>query len=414
MTSIRLAIASDLHYTEPSGTTPSRPATAKSGTAGDPMHALLALVTQDATAGATRQFEADYLVCPGDVTNQASAAGFDAGWTQLKTLKTALGAQHLLATTGNHEVHSRATERDNQIGISTQSLDPLAAIQRHPDYPCTCLSNDERWVYWGRGYQIVEQANILFLIINSSHFHPTTRPNEFERGRISDIALQSLRADLAQRVAADKTRIFVALLHHHPIPHQAGTTPEENIEMYNGSQLIQLLEQTNVAWLVIHGHKHEGRLISAQGGHNPPMVFAAASFGAMLDGMLATQTHQQFYILDLEVCDQSVEPTARCQIRAWHWTGTSWEPARKYAQGLPNRCGYQHPPVNLQPVLDALAGTLAAESGPFLKWEEAVERHPELGYLLPDRVRFMRDMMTKKNIKTAWDTDAWFPQEVAK
>jgi hypothetical protein len=378
------------------------------------MHALLALVNQEAAAGTARQFEADYLICPGDVTNQASAAGFEAGWEQLKALKTALGAQHLLATTGNHEVHSRATEKDDLIGLSTQSLDPLAVIQRHPDYPCTCLSDADRWVYWGRGYQIVEQPNILFLIINSSHFHPTTRANEFERGRISEIALQSLRADLAKRVAADKARVFVAVMHHHPIPHQAGTTPEENIEMHNGSQLIQLLEQTNVAWLVIHGHKHAGRLIIAQGDNNPPMVFAAASFGAMLDGVLATQTHLQFYILHLEVCDQSVEPTARGQLRAWHWTGTSWETARKYGHGLPDRCGYQRPPFKPQPVLDSLAGTLAAESRPFLKWEEAVEKHRELGYLLPGQVRFMRDMMATKEIKNVWEADAWFPQEVAK
>ena len=184
--------------------------------------------------------------------------------------------------------------------------------------------------------------------------------------------------------------------------------------MHNGSQLIQLLEQTNVPWLIIHGHKHEGRLISAQGDINPPMVFAAASFGAMLDGVLATKTHQQFYILELDVCDQSVEPTARGQIRAWHWTGTSWEPARKYGHGLPDRSGYQRPQFQLQPVLDALALTLAAESGPFLQWEEAVVKHPALGYLLPGQARFLRNMMTNKGIKATWETDAWFPLEVSK
>lgn len=413
MTSIRLAIASDLHYVEPTGANPPRPATAKAGAAGDPMHALLELVKQEANC-ANRQFAADYLVCPGDVTNQASAAGFETGWTQLKSLRDALGARDLLATTGNHEVHSRASEQDNLVGLSTQSLDPLAVIQRHPDYPCTCLTNDERWVYWGRGYQIVERANILFLIINTSHFHPTTRANEFERGRISDIALQALKQDLAIRVAEDKARAFVAVMHHHPIPHQAGTAPEENIEMQNGSQLIQLLESTNVAWLVIHGHKHEGRIISAQGANNPPMVFAAASFGAMLDGVLATQTHLQFYILELEICDQSIEPTARAHLRAWHWTGTSWESARKHTHGLPDGCGYQIPSFNLQTVLDSLVATLAVEAGPFLKWEEAVEKHPELGRLLPGKVQFMRNMMAAKNIKTTWEADAWFPQEVAR
>lgn len=413
MKTIRLAIASDLHYVEPTGVNPSRPATAKAGATGDPMQALLELVKQQANV-ADRQLAAEYLICPGDVTNQASAIGFDAGWSQLKSLKDALGAQHLLATTGNHEVHSRSSDKDNQVGLSTHSLDPLAVIQRHPDYPCTCLTNEERWVYWGRGYQIVEQPSVLFLVINTSHFHPTTRANEFERGRISDIALQALKQDLAIRVAANKVRAFVAVMHHHPIPHQASMAPEENIEMQNGSQLIQLLESTNVAWLVIHGHKHEGRIISAQGANNPPVVFAAASFGAMLDGVLATQTHQQFYILELEVCDQSIEPTAQATLRAWHWTGTSWEPAQKHTHGLPDGCGYQIPPFNLQPVLDSLVETLTVEQRPFLKWAEVVEKHPELRRLLPGRVRAMRDVMAAKKIKVVWSPDDWFPQEVAK
>ena len=184
--------------------------------------------------------------------------------------------------------------------------------------------------------------------------------------------------------------------------------------MKNGSQLIQLLESTNVAWLVIHGHKHEGRIISAQGDNNPPMVFAAASFGAMLDGVLATQTHQQFYILELEICDQSFEPTAKAHVLAWHWTGTSWERARKYTHGLPDGCGFQVPPVNIQPVLDSLVAKLAVEEKPYLNWEEAVEKQPELGYLLPGKVKFLREMMAAKGIRTVWDTEFWYPQEVAK
>lgn len=411
MTSIRLAIASDLHYVVPSNGGVSLPAAANSNPANDPMQGLLARIEKEATLEAAREFEADYLICPGDVTNQASPAGFEEGWARLKALQAALGARHLLATTGNHEVHSRAGGKDDVVGLSTQTLDPLAAIQRHADYPCTCLNDGDRWVYWGRGYQIVEEPNILFVIINSSHFHPTTRANEFERGRISDIALEALRTELSQCIAEDKNRIFVALLHHHPIPHEAGTAPEENIQMHNGSQLVRMLDDTNVAWLVIHGHKHEGRLIQAQGSNNPPTVFAAASFGAALDGVLAFKTRQQFYILDLEVCDHSIEPTAKCRVRAWHWTGTSWEPASKHADGLPDRCGYQLPPVQRKPVLEALLRTLT-EVGSFLKWDEAVARHPELGYLSPDQVKFMKTMMSQMGIQTTWDDDDWFPQEV--
>lgn len=412
MISIRLAIASDLHYVQPSPGTVSMPAVAQGSPVGDPMRGLLTRIDREHKGSEESEFKADYLICPGDVTNQASAEGFEAGWGQLKALQSALGARHLIATTGNHEVHSRAGEKDNLPGLSTHAIDPLAAIQRHSDYPCTSLSDEARWVYWGRGYQIIEEPGVLFVLINSSHFHPTTRANEFERGRISDIALEQLRSDLARHIASDKKRVFVALLHHHPIPHEAGTAPEENIQMHNGSQLIRMLEDTNVAWLVIHGHKHEGRLILAQGANNPPMVFAAASFGARLDGVLATKTKQQFYILHLEVCDQSIQPTARCRIRAWHWSGSSWEHARKVSDGLPDRCGYQLPPIQRQQALAALKQTLS-NNGPFLRWDEAVSHHPDLGYQLPAQVSFMKTMMDNMGIKSSWDKDDWFPQEVS-
>lgn len=411
MASIRLAIASDLHYETPSEDGLSLPAAANSNLANDPMRGLLDRIEKDSVS-VTRDFEADYLICPGDVTNQACAAGFEKGWARLKELKTALGARHLIATTGNHEVHSRADKRDDIVGLGVRVLDPLAVMQRHPDYPSTCLDDRGRWIYWGRGYQIVEEEGILFAIINSSHFHPTTRPNEFERGRISEIALELLRSELEGLVKANKNRIFIALLHHHPIPHEAGDAPEESIQMHNGSQLIEMLESTNVSWLVIHGHKHEGRLKKAQGFNNPPIVFAAASFGARLDGVLATKTRQQFYILHLEVCDHAFEPSAKCLIRSWYWSGTSWELARKFADGLPDRCGYQIPSFSRRSVIDALHQTLSARGGTYLKWDEVVALHPELSYQSPDEVKFMKTSMTQAGINFAWDDDDWFPQEV--
>lgn len=65
-------------------------------------------------------------------------------------------------------------------------------------------------------------------------------------------------------------------------------------------------------------------------------------------------------------------------------------------------------------MLDPLVAKLAAEERPYLNWKEAVDRQPELGYLLPGKVKFLREMMASKSIKTAWDAEFWYPQEVAK
>lgn len=168
MATIRLAVASDLHYKLSTGSAePARPATAVTGIAGDPMHALLEMIKRE-NRGGTR-LTADYLLCPGDIADRASPPGFDRGWYQLKELRAALGAAHLLAATGNHEVDSRPDKLADIPGNSEHAIDPLATIQKHTDYPCSCMTEEQRWIYWGRGYYLVEEPNAIFLVVNSSH-----------------------------------------------------------------------------------------------------------------------------------------------------------------------------------------------------------------------------------------------------
>jgi predicted MPP superfamily phosphohydrolase len=414
MATIRLAIAADLHYSPAQAPQPSRPAAAFTGAAGDPMHALLQRLGRENASGGS-ELKADYLLCAGDITNKASPEGFDEGWARLKDLQVALDARHLLAVTGNHEVNSRAGEVDDQPGNSEQALDPLAIIQKHPDYPCTAFDDTQRWVYWGRGYQVINEPQAVFLLLNSSHFHPTTRANEFERGRVSDIALAMLRTDLKVLVEANKSKVFIALMHHHPIPHQPLDMPQDRINMHNGPQLMELLQETGVTWLVIHGHKHQGRLILAQGGLGSPVVFAAGSFGAILDGDAATLTKLQFYILEIDLVDQSVQPKARAHVRALYWSGSSWEWTKAYRDGVPDRCGYSVPSQDLEALVDELYSELNGEdSVPFLSWDEVLERKPKLRYLMPADARILRKIMESKGVKSTWPDNLSFPSEVAK
>ncbi|SUA88979.1 metallophosphoesterase family protein [Pandoraea pulmonicola] len=414
-TQLRLAVLSDLHYDRVTDTDPCRPITARNGVAGDPMHGLLQLVKQSSSGSPAELLSADYLLCAGDITNRASPDGFDEGWRQLKELQAALGAKHLLAVTGNHEVNSRASERDNQAGNSEQALDPLSVIQKQVDYPSTAFTNDgDRWIYWGRGYQIVEQPNALFLLINSSHFHPTTRPNEFERGRVGDVALQLLREELKARVSKGKSRAFVALMHHHPIPHQPLGLVEDRTNMYNGAQLMEALQETGVTWLVIHGHKHYARLIPSQGGMGSPMVFSAGSFGAFLDGDLALKMQQQFYIIEMDVLDQSLQPKARAHIRALSWTGSGWSYNNAQRGGLPDRCGFHVPNFDLEEAIDSVVNVFANEDIPYLRWEEVLGRVPILRHLQPADTRFLRGLMESKGLHSTWQDGDWLPTEVAR
>jgi predicted MPP superfamily phosphohydrolase len=404
---VRIAVISDLHYLN-YGQEGSRPAVAQQGTYSDPMEGLLCLLQEQASP-----VRADYLLCPGDITDRANSEAFTQGWERLKQLQLALRASHLIATTGNHEVDSRAGDQHDRPGSVEVEADPLKMLQGLRDYPSTAIDGDRRWVYWGRGYEFIEGDGVLFLVINSSHYHWTTRANEFERGRVGDVALAVLREEIAERVALDRNRAFVVLLHHHPIPHQDLDHQLGRIEMANGPRLMQLLEESGVAWIVVHGHKHHARLITAQGGPARPIVFSAGSFGARLDGSLGLKTRTQFYIVNLHVEDQAIAPKNCGTVHAWAWCDNEWIPATRYVHGLPDGCGFRLPQLDIEQLGRAVLA-LVSNRGPYLSWKEAVQELPDLGFLMPSELTLLKKVFVSLGVKATWAHDRWFPTEVSK
>lgn len=409
---IRLAIISDLHYRRHKEGDACRPATSIGGTHTDPMPSLIRYLTEHKRElSPDTDSIADYLLCPGDIADKADGAAFDEGWAQLKALQGTLGAKHLISSTGNHEIDSRAGEEHDAVGNSQIAIDPLIALQRHSDYPSTALATaDRRWVYWGRGYEFIEQEGILFLVINSSHYHQTTRPNEFERGRIGEVALACLREELKIRMADPTPRLLVTLLHHHPIPHQDLYVDLDKIEMDNGPKLMAALSEQQKAWLVVHGHKHHPRLITSQGPFES-IVFAAGSFGAGLDGALATRTKLQFYIVECDVLDQTVEPRLSGHIRTLCWAGLEWRPAQQITDGLPDHCGFAVPPPNVSAIATQVRDVLIAQKQPYLTWVDLVRQIPELRNLLPEKCATLRKAFTAIGVKTSWDESKFFPED---
>src|SRR4051812_36651506 len=97
---VRIAVASDLHAVEAGSQdsfliagAPRRPWKQH------PIEALRRLIVEE---GIT----ADYLVCPGDFTNQCSLLGFRTGWEAILEIARYLRAD-VIGTLGNHDVDSR-------------------------------------------------------------------------------------------------------------------------------------------------------------------------------------------------------------------------------------------------------------------------------------------------------------------
>lgn len=404
---LRIAVITDLHYVDDcmdksNGFRPE----CSVGQYANPMEKLIEKIEKD-------NISADYLLCPGDITNKADYGAFNAGWESLRRLKSSLKAEHLIASTGNHEVDSRQV--DGRIATE-ETIDPVGELQKISDYPANFEKDPEkRWVYWGRGYQIFETANACVVILNSCHFHVTMNEHEYRRGKISKIALDELEDEIRQRKLTDK-KFRLVLLHHHPVPHQDLPSELGQIDMYGAPRLIDLLEKTYRDWVVIHGHKHHPRLLFAQGSTRPPVIFAAGAFGALLKGVLSKHTKNQFYVLNLEAFqDMAGEYRLRGNVSAYFWSGTDWKESTDIEHGLPHGCGFSSN-VDISSLSASIVATLKSiqESGEgYARWDELCVKFDELNYLTPTQIEHLKLNLSRLGVELETSNTTWFPDELA-
>ncbi|MCP3035514.1 metallophosphoesterase family protein [Xanthomonas euvesicatoria] len=404
---IKLVVVSDLHYQKHQNSEVRPAATSRGAGAYDPVAAFVSVLE-------TNNVRADYVVCPGDITDRACKEGLRSGWESLNAIKVKVGARHLIAATGNHEVNSRAGDAvHDRAGNAEAEVDPLGMLQEIPEYPSSIWNGDDRdWVYWGRGYEFIEDNGILFLLINSSHFHPTMKINEFERGRISDQTLRRLAGELAAKIEVSKPRVCIAILHHPPINHDSLLHDLGRIEMFNGGRLIEVLDKSGWPWLIIHGHKHDGRLVMAQGAGYQPIVFAAGSIGADLQGHQAgIYTKLQGYVITLDLCSDHL-PALRGTVCAYAWLDNKWELATHTHHGIPNGCGFSSPTVNPHTVATQLRDHALNNRLEYLNLSEIYELVPDFKYLMPGQVKMFKDAVQRMGGKFTWEKTSSYPDDV--
>ncbi|MGI4838360.1 MAG: metallophosphoesterase family protein [Janthinobacterium lividum] len=405
--SLRIAIATDLHYLKDEFGTVSTQVCAK-GTKIDPMNSLIDFLAEP---DSPIRPVANMLICPGDITTRACLQSFKHGWNDLRKLKEFLKADELIASTGNHEVSSRGGAQHEQPGNSENAIKPFEHLITTQDYPARFSAAERKWVYWGRGYEVVTGSNWAVVTVNSCHYHNSLLANEYERGRIGDAALEELRAELQNLSAQYDFRLLV--LHHPPLPHEDIDVELGRIAMYNGDILLQALENTSQDWMVIHGHKHLFRLVKSPGGDYSPMVLGAASFGAMLDGDLANKTKNQFYIIELTQVEEYGSKRLKCRIESLCWDGVSWALTTSFSQGLPHGCGFDlSNSTKVGPLAGRIREILAAGEVPFRTWDEIADQIDALKYLMPTDILHLHKKLEELGVSRSPKLDSWFPSEL--
>jgi predicted phosphodiesterase len=363
----KIAVVSDLHVFNGSSEDSKSPSTIGTADAQDaperhPLRGLAHIIERD-------KLSVDLLICPGDMSDKADPAALIFAWNKLNELKDQLGAKHLLATAGNHDVDSRNQHDDHDPKGNLQSLNPL--------FPGVDQALCDR--FWSRNFVIVELEDVRVVLLNSAAFHGygSDAEPEFRHGRVSSKTISALRAALA----GGEKRINILICHHHPITHNP-VNEEDYSEMMGGDRLIDLLDSgVYGSWLLIHGHKHYPRLAYASGGASSPIIFSAGSLSAFLYQKIASRARNQFYIIEIPIGDlDALELDLAGTLTAWDWINMSgWQPAG-VGSGLPHQVGFGW---------RESARTIAAMIAKNLEDKPAIVTGEELLIAIP-KLRFLR------------------------
>jgi 3',5'-cyclic AMP phosphodiesterase CpdA len=326
----------------------------------------------------TYGLSADILACPGDLGDKASPEGIQFAWKTLHEIGSWLKVEHVLATTGNHDVDSHHQDKN---------VDPNQIVKNlNPPYPTPDEAQND--TYFARDFVMVDDSNYRLVLLNSSAHHGTVS-HEKNHGRITPTTIGALRRKLNSAV---EKQLSILICHHHP--HQQSELKLGSDDVMKDGQLLLDLLSSDVKgrWLVVHGHKHHPKLTYAAGGNNSPVVFASGSLCAQLFKELQTATKNQFHIMTLS-SDNLLNYGLVGQIESWYWAyGKGWQPSNETV-GLPRRCGFGY-----RGDLPSLVRTMSQHVGQStVLWQDLLKELPQLDFLLPQDLEMVRVLLRNKH-----------------
>jgi 3',5'-cyclic AMP phosphodiesterase CpdA len=324
----------------------------------------------------TQNLKAEILACPGDLGDKGSTEGIQFAWKTIHDIGSWLEVEHVLATTGNHDVDSRHLDKNADPHQTVKDLTP--------SYPTPDETQND--AYFARDFVIIDAPNYRLVLLNSSAHHGNA-PQEKNHGRITPATISAIRKRL---IKADEKPLSIFLCHHHPHQHSELGLGTSDV-MEDGQLLLDLLSSDiGGRWLVLHGHKHHPKITYAAGGTTSPVVFASGSLCAQLFKELQTTTKNQFHLLTIK-SEDILRFGLVGSVESWSWAyGKGWEPSQP-SVGLPKRCGFGY-----KGDLSVLARTIGQHVGnDTMLWQDLLSKMPELDFLLPQDFAILRELLRR-------------------
>lgn len=298
--------------------------------------------------------------------------GLISGWNFLKEIKATLNAKALAITIGNHDVDSRNMHEKGPFEL-IKSLDDHIPSEN-------IIANS---MFWKNNYCIIEDEKHILLIINSCYNH--TSVELLKNTEIDQSTIDKIEADIIK--IKDSEKIKMALCHHHPLHHSNGNLIYRDTDFIDKSdKLLSILEKNNFN-LVIHGHKHDPRLVYF---NSSLPVLAAGSFSA-LTNLLDIGAQNTFHIIDFDL------KTKKGKIITWvYYPSSGW--TQKLDTYFPCFTGFgcKIDMIDFAKKCSEWFDTTKKET---IEYSELLTIFPDLEHLIPsEQEKFNDEMKSKYNL----------------
>ncbi|WP_441280811.1 metallophosphoesterase family protein [Tardiphaga sp. 862_B3_N1_1] len=381
---LRLLVLSDLHAYRPSEKlerTPSFLIASNKGNPANPLRGIPGVLKDEGLS-------VDWVLCPGDLADQADPDAQTFAWNELRELKEAVKAKVLLGAAGNHDLDSR---------LQFSDFDPKGHLQSlTPAFPGIAAHSDQ---YWARNYHIHKKDDVRLINLNSAAFHGFKNESsasiaEYRHGRVSERTIEAIVKD----VKDEKFHTNILLTHHHPYRNEDIFDNDYSNMQMGGKLLTELTAATSSAWLVIHGHQHYPSLRYGPGLAYSSVIFSAGSITAKIVSPLSAEAPNQFYLITLETDGLRSNGWSPCgTVRAWSWVNRrEWQPTPDGAN-IPDGAGFGCRD-NIPSIVATICAFVKASTNP-VTIDQLFAAHPHLQFVVRQVFDEVVKELKKQNVR---------------
>lgn len=328
------------------------------------------------------EITADYLVLPGDLTNQAQPQEVQIASELILQVADALYVPQnkIVFVPGNHDVNWSVFDPTDDTGVSWgQRYAPISSDIFHFRQ---LVNRGDSDLFLPPHFTAWSFDDLLVIGYNSAS-HDSPVPEDIAHHGLADPNhLAAIRRYL-DSIGPPDGRLRLFLVHHHPLDFAAPLPSKADFSlMTNAENLLSLLHECDFD-LLIHGHKHQPKFgTHSTQTHSHLPILCSGSFSVEIDTQWAGTVDNQFHLVTVNG-RTGYESRVTGKITSWannHSRG--WIPSEESTSGIHHIIPFGNyvMPKELDTRLEPFITQWLTQHDHIL-WKDVVEKFPDLEHL---------------------------------